>query len=171
MAPSVARKSSQNWLSMTRRSIGALFSVLGLLQFPFGASLSSTTDCKCIPGDPCWPLPSTWAGFNQSLNGRLIATVPLGAPCHDPVYNDAACKSLQQNWQEPVTQRVQVFTYCSVSVNAYTVLVTSHLLRSWHLSSPIEAVTPSRPNLRLVRWGTTSTMQLMSPSQPTSPRP
>ena len=35
------------------------------------------------------------------MHGRLVATVPLGAPCHDPVYNAAICESLQSNWSKP----------------------------------------------------------------------
>jgi hypothetical protein len=40
------------------------------------------------------------------VNGKLTATVPLAAVCHDgsnthpdwPAYNEAACTALQQKW-------------------------------------------------------------------------
>ena len=64
----------------------------------------SAENCRCFPGDFCWPSQLTWQQLNTSVNGRLVATVPLGAPCHDPVYNATECKSLQTNWLEPKQQ-------------------------------------------------------------------
>lgn len=57
--------------------------------------------CRCFPGDACWPSQAIWQNLNGSVQGRLVATVPLGAPCHDPVYNAKICQSLQSNWLEP----------------------------------------------------------------------
>lgn len=57
--------------------------------------------CRCFPGDACWPSQLIWQNLNSSVHGRLVATVPLGAPCHDPVYNPTICKSLQSSWLEP----------------------------------------------------------------------
>ncbi|KAH6888514.1 hypothetical protein B0T10DRAFT_441523 [Thelonectria olida] len=58
-------------------------------------------NCKCFPGDACWPSRKEWAHLNSTVGGRLIATVPLGAACHDPVYNAAECAALQDQWQAP----------------------------------------------------------------------
>jgi len=33
-----------------------------------------------------------------TVNGRLVATVPIETPCHDPNYNEVACAALQSNW-------------------------------------------------------------------------
>lgn len=56
--------------------------------------------CKCFPGDACWPSAAEWSGLNATVGGRLVATVPLGAPCHDPAYDEVTCKSLQSQWQD-----------------------------------------------------------------------
>ncbi|KAK8123919.1 FAD binding domain-containing protein, partial [Apiospora kogelbergensis] len=56
--------------------------------------------CKCFPGDTCWPSAAEWSGLNATVGGRLVATVPLGAPCHDPAYDEATCKSLQSQWRD-----------------------------------------------------------------------
>ncbi|KAF6826782.1 FAD-linked oxidoreductase-like protein 7 [Colletotrichum plurivorum] len=56
-------------------------------------------DCKCFPGDSCWPSVETWNALNTTVGGNLIATVPLGSPCHDPTYDAATCASLQKQWQ------------------------------------------------------------------------
>ena len=60
--------------------------------------------CRCLPGDDCWPRPGEWAQLNATVNGRLIATVPLGAPCHDPTYNATECSLLQEKWPYPEVQ-------------------------------------------------------------------
>ncbi|KAL4879308.1 hypothetical protein BJY04DRAFT_193725 [Aspergillus karnatakaensis] len=58
-------------------------------------------NCRCMPGDECWPSPATWSRFNQSIDGRLIATVPLGTPCHGAAYDEAACAALREEWTQP----------------------------------------------------------------------
>lgn len=63
--------------------------------------IHSSPLCRCFPGDACWPSQLIWQNLNGSVHGRLVATLPLGAPCHDPVYKPAICKSLQSNWLEP----------------------------------------------------------------------
>ncbi|KAH7393290.1 hypothetical protein BKA64DRAFT_625385 [Cadophora sp. MPI-SDFR-AT-0126] len=62
---------------------------------------SSSATCLCMPGDPCWPSSSTWNQLNSTVSGRLVATFPLGSPCHDPLYNETACAALQSGWTDP----------------------------------------------------------------------
>ncbi|OJK02345.1 hypothetical protein ASPACDRAFT_76732 [Aspergillus aculeatus ATCC 16872] len=66
-------------------------------------SATDASDCHCLPGDDCWPSTSSWDTLNSTVNGRLIATVPIGTPCHAPNYDAAACKELQSNWYYPQT--------------------------------------------------------------------
>ncbi|KUI56033.1 ER membrane protein complex subunit 1 [Cytospora mali] len=54
--------------------------------------------CKCFPGDACWPSQAEWSTLNTTVGGRLIATVPLGSPCHDPYYDEDECAYLQDQW-------------------------------------------------------------------------
>lgn len=54
-----------------------------------------------MPGDACWPSSATWSKFNDTVDGRLIATILLALPCHDPYYNAAACAALQADWIWP----------------------------------------------------------------------
>ncbi|PIG82789.1 FAD binding domain protein [Aspergillus arachidicola] len=65
------------------------------------ASVKADSNCRCFPGDPCWPAQDVWAKFNESVDGRLVATVPLGTPCHDPNYNAAECQKLSEQWTDP----------------------------------------------------------------------
>jgi hypothetical protein len=64
---------------------------------------TKSTTCKCYPGEACWPSDADWAALNSSISGRLISTVPLGAPCHDPTYNAAACAAFQAGYNIPST--------------------------------------------------------------------
>ncbi|GAB1314853.1 FAD-linked oxidoreductase-like protein 7 [Madurella fahalii] len=70
-----------------------------------GYHVSSSTGgsefCKCFPGDVCWSSVRDWNNLNQTVGGRLIATVPLAQACHDPNYDEAKCEALRDNWQSP----------------------------------------------------------------------
>ncbi|KAL5048960.1 hypothetical protein BDW71DRAFT_176885 [Aspergillus fruticulosus] len=68
-----------------------------LAFFPVNGGCS----CRCMPGDACWPNRAAWSRFNQSIDGRLIATVPLGTPCHGSAYNEAVCDALRAEWTLP----------------------------------------------------------------------
>jgi hypothetical protein len=58
----------------------------------------SPTRCKCTPADICWPNRDLWSTLNDTVDGQLIKTVPLGTPCHAPNYDRAACEILQRQW-------------------------------------------------------------------------
>ncbi|KAK1981821.1 FAD binding domain-containing protein [Colletotrichum cereale] len=80
--------------------VGAALAVPGNLAVQAAAVVKPTADdCKCFPGDSCWPVTEQWNALNTTVGGNLIATVPLGSPCHDPTYDAATCASLQNQWQ------------------------------------------------------------------------
>ncbi|KAL6898909.1 hypothetical protein GGI43DRAFT_72493 [Trichoderma evansii] len=84
---------------MHRSRLGsALFAIAGFAGLAHAAPATSSSSCKCFPGDACWPSTSDWAAFNKTVDGRLIATVPLGSPCHGDSYNATECQFLQDNW-------------------------------------------------------------------------
>ncbi|KAF7943953.1 hypothetical protein EAE96_010367 [Botrytis aclada] len=58
-------------------------------------------NCRALPGDQSWPSAAEWINLNNTVNGRLIATVPIASPCHDPSYNETECAYLQANWANP----------------------------------------------------------------------
>ncbi|KAG6364993.1 hypothetical protein INS49_006598 [Diaporthe citri] len=76
--------------------------LLHLLLVASTASSSSNVNarrCKCFPGDACWPSQRAWENFNKTVGGRLVRTVPLGSPCHDPHYDEALCETLKNDWR------------------------------------------------------------------------
>ncbi|OTA66087.1 FAD-binding domain-containing protein [Hypoxylon sp. EC38] len=73
--------------------------LLSVFENAFGTiSLTQLTKCKYLPGDANWPSQDEWSALNNTVHGRLIATIPLGSPCHDPTYNEELCFSLQEQW-------------------------------------------------------------------------
>ncbi|ROT43747.1 FAD binding domain-containing protein [Sodiomyces alkalinus F11] len=56
-----------------------------------------------MPGEPCWPSEHAWQHFNATVHGGLVATEPIGSPCHDPTYDAAACEALRAEWTNPLT--------------------------------------------------------------------
>lgn len=68
------------------------------------AASAIASDCHCLPTDSCWPAPSAWASLNTTVGGSLIATVPIGSPCHAPHYDAVACASIKANWTKPEPQ-------------------------------------------------------------------
>ncbi|RHZ73301.1 hypothetical protein CDV55_103270 [Aspergillus turcosus] len=82
----------------------------GLLALSSTASAdNSKANCRCFPGEPCWPSPNVWSAFNQTIDGRLVATIPLGTPCHAPNYDAAVCDYLKSQWLWPEIQYVVLF--------------------------------------------------------------
>ncbi|KAI9170655.1 FAD-linked oxidoreductase ZEB1 [Paramyrothecium foliicola] len=90
--------------------LSRLSSVALLLAATFGIASSRPSSlalreeandaaCRCFPGDKCWPKQGDWAKLNATVGGRLVATVPLGSPCHDPNYNAEQCAELQDEWR------------------------------------------------------------------------
>jgi len=71
-----------------------------------GARATETADCRCFPGDACWPTEETWTSFNASVNGNLIRTVPIGSVCHDPHYDEKACEAVKAKWRDTDIQYV-----------------------------------------------------------------
>jgi hypothetical protein len=59
----------------------------------------SSAGCKAFPGDQAWPSTADWDAFNQTVGGRLVATVPLGTPCHGSTFDNATCEDLKSKWQ------------------------------------------------------------------------
>ena len=76
---------------------------LGCLLALVTAAAAQAAGCKPIPGDEKWPSEELWSSLNESVGGRLIATIPVGSICHsggpyDGHYDVAGCAALQYTW-------------------------------------------------------------------------
>ncbi|KAF6832073.1 isoamyl alcohol oxidase [Colletotrichum musicola] len=68
--------------------------------------------CKCTPGDRCWPSDKEWGRFNSSVAGRLIQTTPPAAPCYAGPSRDAAtCQVVTAGWSTAPFQASQPIGY------------------------------------------------------------
>ncbi|KAK0751294.1 hypothetical protein B0T18DRAFT_361701 [Schizothecium vesticola] len=74
-------------------------------QLAFGDKnkLGPAVDCKVFPGDEQWPSRQTWNAFNASVEGALIETVPLAAPCYNnwPQRDATRCQAVTDRWSDP----------------------------------------------------------------------
>lgn len=84
------------------------FLTLGLAATAAAKSIfprvTSNSTCKKLPGDADWPSSSVWASLNTTVEGRLIASVPLGAYCHDAPYNiydETMCNAVKADYAFP----------------------------------------------------------------------
>jgi FAD/FMN-containing dehydrogenase len=67
-----------------------------------GAALAApaTTDpgYNCRPGQKCWPSLQEWQQLNQTVDGSLYQTIPMGAPCYtNSKYADASVCAVVEN--------------------------------------------------------------------------
>lgn len=84
------------------RSVAAESSQVRILS----PAVHTAQHCRYIPGDAGWPEADLWSQLNLTVDGRLIATVPIGTVCHDPNYDEAKCKELTESWGTVQTQYV-----------------------------------------------------------------
>ncbi len=65
--------------------------VFGFLGVALAAPAPSDPGYNCRPGQKCWPSQQEWQQFNQTVDGNLYETTPLGAPCYsNSQYADAS---------------------------------------------------------------------------------
>ncbi|KAK0631177.1 hypothetical protein B0T17DRAFT_486958 [Bombardia bombarda] len=72
--------------------------------FDFGSDAKvARPACKTFPGDASWPSTQLWNSFNATVDGALIKTVPLAAPCYNnwPQRDAAACQYVTEHWSDP----------------------------------------------------------------------
>lgn len=135
-------------------TMNAWSALTGLLALSSMASAynASQAKCRCFPGESCWPSPKVWSAFNKTIDGQLVATIPLGTPCHAPNYDAAVCDYLRSQWLWPEIQYESSSQYCFKLTEA----VMNLPRRLWPPSSPMAPATPSTPSPSRARWATTS---------------
>ncbi|GKT82132.1 FAD-dependent isoamyl alcohol oxidase [Colletotrichum tofieldiae] len=65
------------------------------------ASAQSSDPCKLLPGDERWPSETQWGSLNATVQGRLIATLPLPHVCHSQpfgAFSESACAEVKAKW-------------------------------------------------------------------------
>jgi len=105
--------------------------------------------CRPIPGDYGWPSTKLWSSLNDTVNGRLIATVPLPSVCHNGTpfndYDEEACAALKTAWTNDQTLYVDIHSICA-----------NRLLTLFSLRNPAEIMNPFTQNYSCVPYTATS---------------
>lgn len=80
-------------------------SVLRAAAFDSGPELQPG-ECRTFPGDSSWPSETEWSDLGDLLNGSLIQTFPVAAPCYKDwgVYNKEQCDVIRVNFSNPYFQ-------------------------------------------------------------------
>lgn len=79
--------------------------LIGLVSLS-NLATAGNTFCRNIPGDPGWPSSTDWETLNQTVGGRLVATIPLASVCHQQPFdnfNQEECEALQSGWVDVQT--------------------------------------------------------------------
>ncbi|KAF2850025.1 FAD-binding domain-containing protein [Plenodomus tracheiphilus IPT5] len=83
-------------------------------------SIKVDSRCRNIPGDAGWPSEKEWQYLNATVEGRLVATVPLGSVCHTKgdfaAYDAATCATLG----EPIRGEIMNPYFQNVTCSAFT---------------------------------------------------
>ncbi|KAK8121241.1 FAD-linked oxidoreductase sor8 [Apiospora kogelbergensis] len=98
----------------TRHLVGVAAAVIVAAAIAVGSSSDSRPNsqhnCRIIPGDASWPPTSVWQQLNKTVDGKLIATIPIAAVCHTTLFDQSnslfdqdACNALRDNWNFPET--------------------------------------------------------------------
>ena len=98
---------------------------------------------RCTAHDTCWPSIAKWTQFNDSVSGRLIASRPTAAVCHDPTFNAALCEQVKSNWTSGEWRADQVGGYSAIV---------------WELGD--ETCLPSTPREKACQQGLVAAMTL-----------
>lgn len=69
---------------------------------------------RCTAYDACWPDQETWDQFNDTVAGRLIASRPSAASCHDRTYDSSQCNEASLNWTDSAWRTSQVGAYSAI---------------------------------------------------------
>jgi FAD/FMN-containing dehydrogenase len=76
------------------------------LGFALAAPTNTDPGYNCGPGQTCWPTSQEWQQFNQTIDGHLYQTVPLGAPCYknSTSFNAGVCEVVESNYNNSITR-------------------------------------------------------------------
>lgn len=88
--------------------------LIGIVALVLSPSLTSLAEgsvhqvCRTFPGDRDWPSDLQWSALNKTVDGRLIKTIPIGAPCHNNFpgvrFSQSACDAVKAGWHDPAFQ-------------------------------------------------------------------
>jgi FAD/FMN-containing dehydrogenase len=81
-------------------------SLIFSLGFAVAALAATDPGYNCRPGQNCWPSLHEWQQLNQTVDGHLYQTIPMGAPCYaNSVYYDTTeCSFVEDNYNNSIAR-------------------------------------------------------------------
>ncbi|KAM4067300.1 FAD binding domain-containing protein [Hirsutella rhossiliensis] len=76
-------------------------------QIADGSTAQAPENCRCVPGQPCWPSNEAWAAFNTTVGGNLIKSVPLAQSCYGDSRDVGQCEKAEEMWTNDAFQTAQ----------------------------------------------------------------
>ena len=81
-------------------------SLISSLGFAVAALSATDPGYNCRPGQNCWPSLHEWQQLNQTVDGHLYQTIPMGAPCYanSPYYDTTECSFVEDNYNNSIAR-------------------------------------------------------------------
>ncbi len=93
-----------------RRILSLLAVAMTAAATVMDSKIAAKPGCRAILGDANWPSLDEWAALNNTLGGKLIATIPIATPCHQTLngrpnilFDEDECEALRNVWFFPET--------------------------------------------------------------------
>ena len=80
--------------------MGLYHVVLCLVAILSGVAATSS-NCRCTPGEPCWPSLSDWAALNLTVGGRLLIPYSPIEPCLNQPESEDCQEALHKLGEDP----------------------------------------------------------------------
>ncbi|KAJ0423136.1 hypothetical protein BJY00DRAFT_299751 [Aspergillus carlsbadensis] len=78
------------------------------LALAIPATLSGPPEqCRCKPGETCWPSDDDWRALNETLQGVLVRVRPVGHVCHGTSFNLHACEQVRSASNNSIWRGIQ----------------------------------------------------------------
>ncbi|EGN97606.1 hypothetical protein SERLA73DRAFT_110899 [Serpula lacrymans var. lacrymans S7.3] len=75
-----------------------VFNVLAPLGLGALACASSSSDCRCIYGETCWPNTTQFDQLQGQISQPLLHPLPPASPCYPPSDPSGNCTAVNQGW-------------------------------------------------------------------------
>lgn len=107
-------------LSLAMRFSGFLRDIAPFLPLVLAQAATSSNDCRCLYGQPCWPSEQDFTSLSSNLSQPLIRPIPPASPCY-PIGNPSGnCSDVQLNWKDSNWRADQSGAYENTNFETFT---------------------------------------------------
>lgn len=96
-----------------------LLTLIVSLSLTVFTARASSTPCRCLSTDDCWPSRDVFATLQAGLSKPLITPTPLAAPCYSTLPLSGSCSEVQEMWPNATWRTSQPGQMVSPNWEAY----------------------------------------------------